>query len=151
MQLNKQTDYAIRVLIYLASAPRGKLSTVAQMADALGISANNLAKIVNRFAAQGLITTVRGRHGGMMINPETLECRLGDLVSHFEPDTELAHCEQPVCILAPQCRWREILADSQLSMRQHMNQYRLHDLLNDPVWLKQVLQFEPQSSFDSLT
>jgi Rrf2 family nitric oxide-sensitive transcriptional repressor len=151
MQLNKQTDYAIRVLIYLASAPRGKLSTVAQMADALGISANNLAKIVNRFAAQGLITTVRGRHGGLMIKPDTLECRMGDLVFYFEPNTELAQCEQPVCILAPQCRWREILAESQQSMLEHMNQYRLRDLLNDPAWLKQVLQFEPQSSCDSLT
>jgi Rrf2 family transcriptional regulator, nitric oxide-sensitive transcriptional repressor len=143
MQLNKQTDYAIRVLIYLATAPRSKLCTVAQMASALDISSNNLAKIVNRFAAQGLITTVRGRHGGMMINTQTLDYRMGDLVASFESDTELARCEQPACVLATQCRWRQVLADSLQHMLEHMNQYRLRDLLHDSDWLEQVLHLAP--------
>jgi Rrf2 family nitric oxide-sensitive transcriptional repressor len=144
MQLTKQTDYAIRVLIYLATAPRSKLCTVAQLASALDISPNNLAKIVNRFAAQGLITTVRGRHGGMMINSDTLDYRMGDLVASFETDTELARCEQPACILSAQCRWRQILAASLHHMIEHMNQYRLRDLLHDTDWLEQVLQLSPQ-------
>jgi Rrf2 family nitric oxide-sensitive transcriptional repressor len=151
MQLNKQTDYAIRVLIYLASAPRSKLCTVAQMASALNISPNNLAKIVNRFAVEGLITTVRGRNGGMTLNAETLNFRMGDLVAAFESDTELAHCEKPVCVLATQCRWREILAASLQHMLEHMNQYRLRDLLHDTDWLEQVLQLDPLPSSDSLT
>ncbi|WP_020679928.1 RrF2 family transcriptional regulator [Marinobacterium rhizophilum] len=151
MQLNKQTDYAIRVLIYLATAPRSKLCTIAQMASALNISPNNLAKIVNRFAADGLITTLRGRNGGMMLNSETLNFRMGDLVASFESDTELAHCEQPGCVLAMQCRWRQILADSLQHMLEHMNQYRLRDLLHDTDWLEQVLQIAPLPSGDSLT
>lgn len=151
MQLNKQTDYAIRVLIYLATAPRSKLCTIAQMASALNISPNNLAKIVNRFAADGLITTLRGRNGGMMLNSETLNFRMGDLVASFEADTELAHCEQPECVLATQCRWRQILADSLQHMLEHMNQYRLRDLLHDTDWLEQVLQIAPLPSGDSLT
>lgn len=151
MQLNKQTDYAIRVLIYLATAPRSKLCTIAQMASALNISPNNLAKIVNRFAAEGLITTLRGRNGGMMLNSDTLNFRMGDLVASFEADTELAHCEQSACILATQCRWRRILADSLQHMLEHMNQYRLRDLLHDTDWLEQVLQIDPLPSGDSLT
>nr|WP_067288745.1 Rrf2 family transcriptional regulator [Marinobacterium profundum] len=146
MQLTKQTDYAVRVLIYLATAPRSKICTVAQMASALDISSNNLAKIVNRFAAQGLITTVRGRHGGMKINADTLDCRMGDLVASFETDKELARCEQPTCVLSKQCRWRQILAASLQHMIEYMNQYRLRDLLHDTDWLEQVLQLPPSDS-----
>ncbi len=145
MQLTKQTDYAIRVLIYLATAPRSKLCTVTQMASALDISPNNLAKIVNRFAAQSLITTVRGRHGGMVINTETLDYRMGDLVASLETDTELARCEQPTCVLSTQCRWRQILAASLQHMIEYMNQYRLRDLLHDTDWLEQILHLAPPS------
>lgn len=140
MQLNKQTDYAVRVLIYLGTAPQTERCTVSEMSEVLGVSANNLAKIVNRFANQGMITTVRGRNGGMQINPETLDCPLGELVAMFEPDCELADCDHADCSLAEHCGWREVLAGTRAAMTEHLNQYRVRDLLKNRVWLEQTLR-----------
>ncbi|NVK43028.1 MAG: Rrf2 family transcriptional regulator [Oceanospirillaceae bacterium] len=142
MQLNKQTDYAVRVLIYLGTASETERCTVSEMSEILGVSANNLAKIVNRFANQGMITTVRGRNGGMQIKPETLDYPLGDLVTMFEPDCELADCSHANCNLAEQCGWRDVLAGSREAMIAHMNRYRVRDLLKNRIWLEQVLRPE---------
>ncbi|GGO81192.1 HTH-type transcriptional repressor NsrR [Marinobacterium nitratireducens] len=140
MQLNKQTDYAVRVLVYLGSAADSERCTVSEMSETLGVSANNLAKIVNRFANQGLITTVRGRNGGIQIKRETLDYPLGELVSMFEPDCELADCDHANCNLVEQCGWRDVLAGSREAMIAHMNRYRVRDLLKDRAWLNRVLR-----------
>ncbi|MFC6668901.1 Rrf2 family transcriptional regulator [Marinobacterium aestuariivivens] len=139
MQLNKQTDYAVRVLIFLGSAPDDRRCTVSEMSETLGISANNLAKIVNRFANHGLITTIRGRNGGLRINPETLDYPLGELVAMFEPDCELADCTHAECNMTEQCGWRQVLAGSREAMIAHMNRFRVRDLLDNRAWLERIL------------
>jgi len=143
MQLNKQTDYAFRVLMYLGTAPEGKRCTVHEISEAFGISANNLAKIVNQFSHLGLITTIRGRNGGVHINPETMDYPLGKLALHFEPDTELAGCETGECALTSECSLRSILASARGAMVNTLDQYSVRDLLVKKDWLEQVLSLDP--------
>src|SRR5205823_1130799 len=62
MQLTTYTDYALRVLIYLAVYD-DRLVTIADITNAYGISKNHLMKIVHHLAQRGWITTTRGRRG----------------------------------------------------------------------------------------
>ena len=71
MQLNKFTDYALRILMYV-SQPKALPHTIAELAQALQVSENHLMKIVHFMAKQQWIITARGRGGGIRLNPETL-------------------------------------------------------------------------------
>ena len=63
MRLEKQTDYSLRVLMFLA-AKRDRLSTIAEIAGRFEISQAHLMKVVYLLGKAGFIETVRGRSGG---------------------------------------------------------------------------------------
>ena len=66
MQVSKFTDFAMRILIALASQPE-QCVTVRELAAAYGLSANHLAKIAAWLAQQGYLIAERGRGGGLRL------------------------------------------------------------------------------------
>src|SRR5690606_17700154 len=85
MRLAEYTDYTLRVLMYCASNP-DRLVTIAEIADSHGVSKNNLMKIVNDLARQGVLETTRGRGGGIRLLQPASEIRVGDVVRWAETD-----------------------------------------------------------------
>ena len=59
MRLTRQTNYAIRMLMY-CQANRGKLSHVPEIASAYKVSELFLFKILKPLVESGLVETVRG-------------------------------------------------------------------------------------------
>ena len=54
MQITSYTDYALRVLIYLASSPN-KQATITEISDFFTISRNHLVKVVHQLGSKGFI------------------------------------------------------------------------------------------------
>ena len=67
MRLTRYTDYAMRVLLYLASQPDDRLSSIGEIARGYAISQNHLMKVVNDLVRAGYIESVRGRFGGIRL------------------------------------------------------------------------------------
>ncbi len=63
MQLTLQSDYTLRVLIYLA-LKRDGLTTIDEIANVYQISAHHLTRIIHKLGELNYITTMRGRGGG---------------------------------------------------------------------------------------
>lgn len=59
MQLNKFTDFGLRLLMYLLQ-PSDDVVTIAQAAHVLKISENHLVKVTHFMAKQGWIISTRG-------------------------------------------------------------------------------------------
>lgn len=91
MRLAEYTDHTLRVLMHCASNP-GRLTTIAEVAQAQEISKNNLMKIVSDLARQGLLETIRGRSGGIRLVKPPAEIRIGDVVRGAETDFRLVQC-----------------------------------------------------------
>lgn len=74
MRLTYHTDYALRVLLYLAVSPTTQRAHIQDIADAYAISSNHLMKIVHQLGKLGYIETIRGRNGGMRLarNPAAI-------------------------------------------------------------------------------
>lgn len=61
MKLNKSTQYGMLFTMYIARAGR---CTVQQASDSLSLSYGFLEQVAKKLRLSGVITSVRGRHGG---------------------------------------------------------------------------------------
>lgn len=100
MKLRRHTDYALRVLIYVAETTERRCS-VPEIAAAHRISENHLVKIVHKLGKFGFLDTARGRGGGLSLPaaPETIS--LADVIRSLEGDDCVVDCS--TCILAGRC------------------------------------------------
>lgn len=91
MRLTAFTDYGLRALMRMASAPDRAFST-AELAREFGLSRHHLTKIMQRLARGGIVETRRGGGGGAVLAraPETI--RLGDVVRSLEQGHALVEC-----------------------------------------------------------
>ena len=91
MKLTRQTNYAIRALVYCAVYEPG-LSRVADIAKAHGISELFLFKLIKPLVENGLLKTVRGRHGGIKLGRPADEITLLDTIRLTEENFAMAEC-----------------------------------------------------------
>ncbi|OJA04434.1 Rrf2 family transcriptional regulator [Halomonas sp. QHL1] len=132
MHLTRYTDYAIRVLLYLAVKGEER-STINEIAETFSISRNHLMKIVQELNQKGYLTAIRGKSGGLLLGrrPETIS--LGALVRDTEHEMALVECfrEDNKCVITPSCRLQPILAEALSAFLGVLDQYTLADLLTD--------------------
>lgn len=83
MRLNKATSHALRVLVACAQAG-GELRKVADVAQALDLSEQNVFKIVHLLSRAKFVAAERGRHGGVRLARPASEIRVGDVVTAME-------------------------------------------------------------------
>jgi Rrf2 family nitric oxide-sensitive transcriptional repressor len=105
MKLTRYTDYALRVLMYLAVHADRRCS-IREIAEAYGISENHLMKVVQSLGGLGFVATIRGRGGGLHLGRDPAGIRLGDVVRATEHDLAPADCEG--CTLAGACRLESV-------------------------------------------
>ena len=79
MRLTLHTDYAIRMLIFLAGNGGGR-ATVADVAEAYGYSRNHLMKVAMNLWRLGYVRTLRGRSGGIALARSAEQINLGEVV-----------------------------------------------------------------------
>jgi Rrf2 family nitric oxide-sensitive transcriptional repressor len=111
MRLTLQTDYALRMLIYLA-VHQGRPCRVTDVAEEFGISRNHLLKVALKLGRLGYLTTARGRSGGIALGRRPEEINLGEVVRHMEDDFALVECMrggEGLCIISPACRLKGIV------------------------------------------
>lgn len=91
MRLTKQTNYAVRMLMYCA-ANQGHLSRIPEIARAYGVSELFLFKILQPLTRAGLVETVRGRNGGVKLGRAADRITLFDVVKVTEDSFAMAEC-----------------------------------------------------------
>ena len=82
MRLNKSTDYAIQMLLYLAKA--GKTVSSSKLAAAIGVSHRYLLQISAKLRAAGVIRAAHGSSGGLALEKAPEEISLYDVILGME-------------------------------------------------------------------
>ncbi|EJF78414.1 iron-responsive transcriptional regulator RirA [Bartonella birtlesii] len=91
MRLTKQTNYALRMLMYCADN-QGSLSRISEIAKAYAVSELFLFKILQPLVEAGFIQTVRGRNGGVKLAKPAAEISVADVVKVTEDNFSMAEC-----------------------------------------------------------
>lgn len=94
LKINRQTDYAVRVVLALARRePQARLSS-AEIQQEMQIPKAFMARIVAQLAQAGLIVTFAGRAGGLSLAAQPEYLSLLQVVEAFEGKLLLSECLQ---------------------------------------------------------
>lgn len=83
MQVTQFTEHALQLMLLLAELD-GR-TTVAEAADRIQASRDNLVKVVHHLARRALLTTTRGKGGGIRLARTADAISLGEIVRECEP------------------------------------------------------------------
>ncbi len=142
MHLTKFSDYSLRVLIYLALHPDRPVS-VSEVSRAYGVSSHIVVKVVQALIADGLVKSVRGRHGGLRLNQAPNQINVGALVQRYEPTWDLVECFDPptnTCPIAPACGLKGALRRAQRAFVGVLEEHTLADFLPRSAALNRLLR-----------
>lgn len=150
MRLTTMTDYAVRLLLFVAQHPE-RLCTIAEIARNYGVSETHLMKVTHLLGQRGWIETVRGKGGGMRLAHAPGEINVGRLIRDIEPDFDLVECFGPAdrCTLTGNCRLSDALHGALHSFLSYLDKVSLADLLScpsHPVPDERPVRFKPRQS-----
>lgn len=130
MRLTTMTDYAMRLLMYVAQQ-QDRLCTIAEIAKVYDISEAHLMKVTHQLGLNGWLETVRGKGGGMRLAADPADINLGAVVRSIEPDFYLVDCltRDTTCSLTGRCKLTGIMSGAVQSLMQYLDGYTLADLL----------------------
>jgi Rrf2 family nitric oxide-sensitive transcriptional repressor len=144
MRVTLNTDYSLRVLMYLATTHE-RLSTIQQIADSYDISKAHLMKVVHHLGQLGYITTVRGKKGGITLLRKAEDIKIGQVVRDTEGGLSVLGClnDPSYCVIAKACRLRRIFNDATAAFLSVLDQYTLSDLIKPRAVLANMLSIAP--------
>jgi Rrf2 family protein len=147
MKITAQEEYGLRCLLHLART--GQSLTIPEIAQAEGLSAAYVAKLLAVLRQAGFIESVRGRAGGYHLARPATEVRLGRvLLALGEPlFDEPGYCERHAgpetegpCIHHDGCTLRGLWQTLEQWVRHILDQVTLDDLLRNEVPMLQRLR-----------
>ena len=140
MQLDKFSDYALRILIALAVHAPDKLATsgIAQM---YGISENHLSKIATALVKGGFVVSERGRGGGLTLARPAPEISIGTVLRALKKDESVVECfgANRSCAILPACGLRAPLVEAHEAFFAALDGYSLADVSTSKGALKTLL------------
>lgn len=137
LRINRQTDYAIRVVLALAKKPAGTRLPTSDIQVEMLIPAAFLQRIVATLAGKGFISTQPGRDGGISLARPPEEINLLQVVEAFEGGIWLSACVEHLdsCVFGRACpvnrRW-DHLKDT---IRAELSSVTFADLVQDALAL----------------
>lgn len=127
MRLTKQTDFALRTLMYLAKQSEGERVFAQEIAAAYEMPHNHLTKIINKLGRLGYINTYRGRSGGIELAKPQQDISIRQVIEDFEPSLNPADCGN--CLLSLNCELKYHLSDASEAFLQSLGDKSLADMV----------------------
>ncbi len=145
MQLTRAADYAVRVMIYLASQPEGAVVSKSVLAAAAEAPESFLSKILQTLARAGLIQARRGVAGGFSLLARGAQACLLDVVECIDGPIALNVCvtSGTSCHRQPECAAHQFWLQAQSAMLSVLRQARIADMIPAPQSCHNLLNFAP--------
>jgi Rrf2 family transcriptional regulator, iron-responsive regulator len=144
MRLTRQTNYAIRALMYCAASDGGHVR-VGEIANAYAISELFLFKIIQPLVEAGMIETLRGRNGGIRLAKPAAEITLLDVVKVTEDSFAMAECFESGdidCPLIDACGLNVALRKALNAFFDVLSQYTIEMLVKEKPNMRALLGFD---------
>jgi Rrf2 family nitric oxide-sensitive transcriptional repressor len=141
MQLDKFTDYALRILITLAVRAPARIPT-SQIALLYNLSEHHLSKVATQLVAEGFAISERGRNGGLTLGRSADLISIGDVVRAMKRNDPVVECfgTNKSCLILNACGLRGPLAQAQEAFFATLDSYTLEDVAQPRSALATLLE-----------
>jgi Rrf2 family protein len=143
LKINRQTDYAVRVLLALAKRGDSARISSADIQQEMLIPKAFMTRIVAQLSRAGLLNTFPGREGGLMLPHSASEITLRDVVEAFEGPILLSACLQVKgeddCPFQADCPVRPKWGRVQVAMLREMASITFEDLAKESPGVPMVV------------
>ncbi|MCH4167246.1 MAG: Rrf2 family transcriptional regulator [Megasphaera sp.] len=133
MQFSITTDYAIRTVMFLATA--GEIKNATEISKSMGIPKNYQLRITKPLVDNGILKRIRGVKGGFCLLKDSKDITLHDIVSIMETTIYVnrclereVHCKRFADI---PCPIRDFYADMQEEMENRLRATTIAQLINE--------------------
>ena len=92
MVLSNSSQYAIRILAYMADQKDSQLINATELAEILYIPYKFLTKIMTELVKIDLVESIRGREGGFKLNRKSSDIMISDILDLFNDSIKDEQC-----------------------------------------------------------
>jgi len=92
MQLHNTTQYAIRILSYIAKNGSSRLYRAKELSESLEIPHKFLTKIMTVLVKAGFVESIKGREGGYKLSKPAQEISIHDILGSFKELEDDSKC-----------------------------------------------------------
>ena len=131
MQLTRQSEYAIKTMLELASRPFGEIIPSKIISESQDIPEDFLKKTIQLLSLSGLLSTHRGTQGGVRLVKTADQITIADIITAIEGPVAINPCLAPgyVCPKRDTCPVSPVLARAQSAMIKELTKDTLADLI----------------------
>lgn len=131
MQLNIKTDYAIRIVLYLADTK--KMANATELSEALGIPKTYVPKVVKGLIDSKIVDSREGKGGGDYLVKPPGEISMLSVILCMEPTMKVSKClekEEHCCgQTLDSCMIRDYYMEFDRYIREYLQRKTIGDLL----------------------
>jgi len=118
MQLTRAADYAVRVMIHLATPSAQSRVSLSALAEATGAPVSFLSKVMQALTHAGLMSSQRGQSGGFHITARGRGATMREVIEAIDGPIYLNVCQMPgrPCRRKSACPAHGVWAEAQRAM-----------------------------------
>lgn len=143
IQINRQTDYAIRIILALAKHPLGTRKSTSEIRDEMLIPHALSQRIVADLARGNFIQTFPGRNGGIQLARSADQINLLQVVEFMQGPIYVSDClvtgGEP-CTFANACPVRKRWVKLQLLVRKELESQTFDQIAQDAAEVQSLIQ-----------
>ena len=111
LRLSKKADYALMAMKHLATRADNASSSAREIAEQYDIPLELMAKVLQRLARRGLVTSLQGTRGGYRLARSTQQISVADIIEAIEGPLRVTACstEEENCGQYAKCSVRDPL------------------------------------------
>ena len=130
MQLTRQSEYALKILLELAGYPYGEVLSSKIISERQDIPEDFLKKTIHLLALGGLVSTQRGTQGGVRLAKQAEQINIADVLTAIEGAVAINPCLAPgySCPRQAECNISPVLARAQQAFLNELRKESLADL-----------------------
>jgi Rrf2 family protein len=133
LQVSRKIDYGLRAMIFLASVTEGSIVPFREIARAMHIPEDFLAKILKTLVDGSLVISARGSHGGYQLARQPSEISFLEIIEAIEGPVQmnvcLAESGKEACGLSASCTMQNVWRQGQDRMLEVYRASKLSDLV----------------------
>lgn len=130
MLVTRETDYAIRTVLFLAGEAK-PLASVSEIAKAMHIPKSFLAKIVQRLVKGGILSSIRGVAGGFRLAKKPEQISLLAIMESIQGDTGINICatDKRLCRMSSTCTVHPLWVEIRDEVEKRLQKRTVRDLI----------------------